>query len=209
MSIPLAPDELNRTSKDWHVKPYFAFPASRQERDELLLRVESVLFLEFLFGKGGFDSFFEGMADINRRDSLLFINLLLERKDEHHAADCFLYCSKPSLSPGPDSGAYVIEDRNREAFELFSQTEVKVRRIDEDSGRRLSKPYLSFYSIENFLDARKMGDNLEDSNNGQLFNRKNKLHSLCGHLLSADSKKGVRGVELSKLPDKRSPVLFS
>ncbi len=183
--IALSLQQCSRLQHGRQVEPDFFFPAAGQQRDPLLSGVKAVVRGKFFprdLRRGRVGQRVPDIADI---DSVLLIEILLERKDHNHLADVLPDLLDPSGTPGPHLRADKIKNGNAKAVQLARQPQVEVRKINEDGRVRLALSGFYHQMVETAADARQMRQDLYQSHHGDFIGVDQQIAACGAHLLSA------------------------
>src|ERR1700732_4649826 len=130
------------------------------------------------------------MANVADLDAVAAVKLLLKRKDHDHLADVFLDLLHASGAPGPDLWADKVENRNAQTVQFTRQTEVEVRKVDQDGCVGLAPRRFGNQMLEAPADSRQMRQNFHQTNPGDFIGMDQQLGASRTHLFSAHAKEG-------------------
>jgi len=117
------------------------------------------------------------------------VEALLEREDDHHAANSLLHPAEPLALPRPELGADEVEDWDVELLELAGQTEVYIGEVDEDGDVRAALLYGAYKAAKFAIDMRCMADDLGYAHVSDIFGADDAGEAGVVHLLAAKAKK--------------------
>ena len=138
------------------IHPDFFLPAAGQQRNPLFRNVKIILGSKLQACDRRFRSISEWMSDIADVNSMLPVEVLLEGKDHNHLADIFADLLHPAGTPRPDLRAYKVKNRDTRFVKLTGQTQVEVRKINEDGGIGPTLFSFSHKLVEFFPNLREM-----------------------------------------------------
>src|SRR5947209_8673379 len=134
------------------------------------------------------------MTHVAHFNAMGFIKVLLKGKDHDHLANVLLYLLHAPRTPGPHLRADKIKHRDTKLVKLTRQSQIEIRKIDEDSGVRPAPLRLLDQAMKLPADIRKMRDNFHQSDHRDFFRMDKKFASFSLHLLPAHAEAGsVRG----------------
>src|SRR5271167_3630981 len=103
------------------------------------------------------------MADESRIHAAVAVKLLFEGKNHQCLVDVLAQQPHPSLPPGPELRANIVDDGNPALAHLPRHSPVESGRIDNDSEVRPAPIGLSDQPVKQPIDSRKMADDLGDA----------------------------------------------
>src|SRR5271157_1754438 len=130
--IKLVMEPADHLKQYRHVSDYFVFSAARHNRNDRCpagqahLLKKAISRLCRLYGRH------KGMADIDRRNSVLVVECLFKGEDGDNQFYVSLYLPDPCSPPCPNLGRYEIDNGNAQFFCHRGYSQVEPWKIDED-----------------------------------------------------------------------------
>src|ERR1051326_523105 len=115
------------------------------------------------------------MPDKFRVNAGFPVNLLLERKDHQHLVHDLAYLIEPSFPPGPDLRADVVNDGYARSLQTFGETQVEIRKVDEQRSVRRGRFYTAGDTPKNAIHRAEVDDGFERSDDGSQTFRSHRL----------------------------------
>ena len=121
------------------------------------------------------------MADVDRVDAVLGVDLGLERKDAEHQVGGLLDLLDPLAAPGPDRRADEVHRLHAGGAQLDLEVEVEVGRVDADEGVGLVLHQPLGQLVADADDLAEVAEHLDVAAHRELVVRPPGLKALLGH----------------------------
>src|SRR5258707_915616 len=150
------------------------------------------------------------MADKLGIDAAIAIELLFEGENHECLIDVLAKQSHPTLSPGPELRADVIDDGNSTLFHLPRHAPVECGRVDDDGQVGLAAVRLFYQTVKQPPDFGKVPEDFSDADDGKVFRVNYGVAAGGTHFVAAHTEEvDRRGEFAAQGLDQLRPVHFA